>query len=232
MNPDQAKVRADASARRYDRMLRGGDDEQRRAPTVRKGKVTSVDPLLVATDGGDGLPAANWSGVPVNVGDRVVLAVDAGRRFIIGRGRSDAAHVVYRRTSTVSIPSGAHTLLTWQTIDTSSGVWTATDTATVTVGETGLYRVSLAGHLTGTVSGWVQMTMTRNEASVTGDAPFAVGGENNGLFGANGLVQGTSRPLPLVADDVLRVFMFHNDSTERTLSVRGDVPIFALDRVR
>ena len=52
-----------------------------RHPTFHPGQVvTAVSPSLRV----GGLPANNWTGVPLEVGDVVVLAVDQGRRMVIG----------------------------------------------------------------------------------------------------------------------------------------------------
>ena len=233
MNRDQVRVRAETAARRYDRAVRGEPDV-RRAPTLRKGVVTSVDPLEVSTGGGPGLPATNWSGFgPSQVGERVLLAVDQGRRMVVGRSADveDAAgvHATYTRTSTFTVQTGTHTLITWQSIVRQSGGWSTG--STLTVPESGLYVVTMAAHLSVPVVGWVQMTLTRNEASVTADAPFVVGGNNDGGTSANAVVQGTSHPLALDQGDVMRAFIFHNHSSDATFNLRGDVPILAFRRI-
>ena len=56
----------------------------RTPPTVRKGTVTQADPLKVATTG-DGLPAVNVSAHNLALDDVVLMLVDQGRRFVIGR---------------------------------------------------------------------------------------------------------------------------------------------------
>lgn len=142
--------------------------------------------------------------------------------------------VRYSRTDTVSIPNDTHTLLTWQQRDFVYGTWDAASTSTVTIPEDGIYRVFLSGQfITGaSVSGYMQMTLTVNNAAVTVDAPFANGQSFGGFSGAEALATGWSAPLVLDKNDVLRVFAYQITTASRTFNARGDVPIFAIERVR
>lgn len=149
-------------------------------------------------------------------------------------GLVDLPQVAYRRSATVSVANNSHQLLTWTTRDYAYGTWETASTSTVTIPENGLYRIYVAGQLakSATVDGYMQFTVTKNESSVSVDAIFATGQSFAGTMGAEALAQGWSAPMEMESGDVLRVFCYQLTGASRDLSVRGDVPVFAVERVR
>lgn len=196
-----------------------------RHPTFHPGQVvTAVAPALRV----GGLPAHNWTGVPLEVGDVVVLAVDQGRRMVIGTTADIADYVDGRGTSIRSrstttnqtIPGATFTAVSMTHTEhaPASAEWMTVTNTTVTIQRAGIFQVEGGVYWAGGTSGSAARQVV---IAVNGGirARSQLAGDGAGVLLSAHQV---SRTIRLEVGDEVQIQAWHNAGSG--VAVRGDLP--------